>query len=198
MSSSAKVLSSFAESALQLDSDFLELERLSGQLERLDVNSDSGLDKAREILAKFGECGNRIGSGVQKLAKELEEARVRAEKAAELVAQRANVVQERQQIQDRLSEKFHTLTEMVRKVSQLIGQLKKAEGETMSDDERTQLAQQLPGFDSQLSVLVDEAMKLKVEAQEANMKTLMKNADSLSQTLLSAKRKLGTLSPMLH
>ncbi|MFL5814980.1 MAG: hypothetical protein ACJ763_15500, partial [Bdellovibrionia bacterium] len=73
MSSSlqSKVLSSFAEAALSLDKDFTELDTLSGQLERLDLNSDSGLERAKEILAKFGECGGRIGDGVQKLAKEL-------------------------------------------------------------------------------------------------------------------------------
>jgi chromosome segregation ATPase len=200
MSSSlqSKVLSSFAEAALSLDKDFTELDTLSGQLERLDLNSDSGLERAKEILAKFGECGSRIGDGVQKLAKELEEARVRAEKAASSVSARATEVQERQQAHDRLSEKFHTLTEMVRKVSTLIAELKKAEGQKMTDEEKTLVTQRLPEFESQLSLLVEEAQKLKNEAQEANMKTLVRNADSLSQTLLSAKRKISSLTPTLH
>jgi chromosome segregation ATPase len=200
MSSSlqSKVLSSFAEAALSLDKDFTELDILSGQLERLDLNSDSGLERAKEILAKFGECGGRIGDGVQKLAKELDEARVRAEKAANSVSARATEVQERQQAHDRLSEKFHTLTEMVRKVSTLIAELKKAEGQKMTDEEKALVTQRLPEFESQLSLLVDEAQKLKNEAQEANMKTLVRNADSLSQTLLSAKRKISSLTPTLH
>lgn len=200
MSSSlqSKVLSSFAEAALKLDSDFIELDQLSGQLERLDLNSDSGLERAKEILGKFGECGARIGDGVQKLAKELEEARIRAEKAAGTVAARAEQVQERQQAHDRLSERFHNLTEMVRKVSALIAELKKAEGEKMSDEEKAIVTQRLPEFESQLTLLVDEAQKLKNEAQEANMKTLVRNADSLSQTLLSAKRKISSLTPTLH
>jgi len=193
-----KVLTSFADAALKLDSDFSELERLSGQLERLDLLSDAGLERAKEILAHFGECGSRIGDGVQRLAKELDEARIRAEKAAEAVSQRASQVQERQQACDRMAEKFNALTEMVRKVSALIAQLKKAEGEPMSAEEKTLLAQQLPGFEAQIGVLVDEALKLKDEAQEANMKTLVRNADSLSQTLISAKRKLGSLNPNLH
>ncbi|MFL5815342.1 MAG: hypothetical protein ACJ763_17325, partial [Bdellovibrionia bacterium] len=132
------------------------------------------------------------------LAKELDEARVRAEKAANSVSARATEIQERQQAHDRLSEKFHTLTEMVRKVSTLIAELKKAEGQKMTDEEKAIVTQRLPEFESQLSLLVDEAQKLKNEAQEANMKTLVRNADSLSQTLLSAKRKISSLTPTLH
>jgi chromosome segregation ATPase len=197
-SSQSKVLSSFAEAALKLDSDFADLERLSGQLERLDLNSDSGLERAKEILSEFGECGSQIGDGVQKLAKELDEARIRAEKAAASVAVRAEQVQERQNAHDRLSEKFNHLTEMVRKVSAVIAELKKAEGEKMSAEEKVMITQRLPEFESQLSVLVDEAQKLKNEAQDANMKTLVRNADSLAQTLLSAKRKISSLTPTLH
>lgn len=193
-----KDLSSFAEAALNLDSDFQTLDRLSGQLERLDLESDSGLERAREILTKFGEAGLRIGDGVQKLAKELEDARIRAEKAANSVSNRATQVQERQQAHERISEKFNALTEMVRKVSSVIAQMKKAEGEPMSAEEKATLKERLPEFDAQLSMLVEEAQKLKQEAQDANMKTLVRNADSLSQTLLSAKRKLGALSPTLH
>lgn len=197
-SQQGKDLSSFAEAALNLDSDFQTLDRLSGQLERLDLESDSGLERAREILTKFGEAGLRIGDGVQKLAKELEDARIRAEKAANSVSNRATQVQERQQAHERISEKFNALTEMVRKVSSVIAQMKKAEGEPMSAEEKATLKERLPEFDAQLSMLVDEAQKLKQEAQDANMKTLVRNADSLSQTLLSAKRKLGALSPTLH
>jgi chromosome segregation ATPase len=193
-----KTMSSFAEAALKLDNDFSELERLSGQIERLELDTDAGLDRAKELLAKFGECGMRIGDGVQGLAKELEETRLRAEKAAEAVSQRAAQIQERQQLRDRMLERFHTLTEMVRKVSALIAQLKKAEGEKISDEEKALLLERLPELDSQLGMLVDESVKLKNDAHDANLKTLVRNADSLSQTLTSARRKLSSLGPTLH
>ena len=78
--SSSKEMSPFAQSALALDFDFRELDRLSGQLERCSLESDQDFEHARKLLAAFGDAGQRIGMGVQLLAKNLEEARQRAEK----------------------------------------------------------------------------------------------------------------------
>jgi chromosome segregation ATPase len=190
-----KNLSAFAQAAMTLDSDFAELGQLSGQLERLSLESDSGLDRAKKILVQFGECGERIGDRLQTLAKTLDEARSRAEKAAQFIGARAGEVQARQQENERLTEKFGALNEMVRKVTMLLGQLKKPQGEKLSAEEQSILAEKLPELDEQLGTLSNEAGKLKVEAQKANMKTIERNADSLSQTLTSARRKLGAFIP---
>lgn len=69
MASIDKDLSPFGQHALKLDSDFRELEELCGQIERLDLESDFGLDRAKQLLTKFSECGLRIGDGVQGFAK---------------------------------------------------------------------------------------------------------------------------------
>jgi chromosome segregation ATPase len=193
--SNSKNLTPFAEAALTLDSDFAELEQLSGQLDRLSLESDTGLERAKKILAQFGECGGRIGDRLQNLAKTLDEARSGAEKAAQLIADRAVRVQERQQQNDQLAERFGTLNGMVRTISTALSQLKKPEGAKLSEEERTFLSEKLPELDQQMRTLSDEAFKLKEDAQKANMKTLERNADSLAQTLSSARRKLGSFIP---
>jgi len=186
--------SPFAESALNLDNAFTELEQLSGQIERLELESDSGLERAKQLLGKFAECGQRIGEGVQVLAKSLEESRARAEAAANVVSARALDIQKRQDENDQMLARFGTLGESVRKISETIVQFKKPAGEKLSDEERELLTKQLPELDSQLSGLIDEAQGLRVDAHQLKLKSIERNADSLSQTLLSARRKLGSFA----
>jgi uncharacterized protein YoxC len=184
----------FADSAINLDSAFTELEELSGQIERLDIESDSGLERAKQLLGKFAEAGQRIGDGVQVLAKSLEDSRSRAEAAAQIVSARAGDIQKRQEENDQMLSRFGALGESVKKISEKIVQFKKPAGEKLTEDERDALTKQLPELDSQLSGLIDEAQGLRVDAQQLKLKSVERNADSLSQTLLSARRKLGSFT----
>ena len=186
-----KNLSSFGQSALKLDQDFTELERLSSQIERLSIDSDSGLDRAQEALLKFGECGQRIGTGIQGLATELNELRVRAEKAAQVVSDRAVLVQQRRTEIDRMLERFRMLGDLVRQTSATVAKFKKLSGEGVTDAEKALIAKQLAEFDSQLEPLISEIHKLKEDARNAKMKTLERNAESLWQSLDAARRKLS-------
>jgi hypothetical protein len=188
-----KQQSDFAQAALALDADFEQLERLSGELDRLAIDSDSGLERAKALLLRFGECGQRIGDEMQALARSLEEARTRAEASANRVAERAAAIQKRQIEADRLLQRFQALSEMVRKVTEAAGALQQSLKKDASDEERRALIRNLPELDSKLGVLIDEAFKIRQDAQEANLKTLHRNADSLGQTLQSVRRKLGSL-----
>jgi chromosome segregation ATPase len=194
MNKNLKELSPFAEAALKLDEDFQELERLAGSLERAEIDSDAGLERSRDLLGKFGECSSRIGSEIQALASSLEDSRSRAEKAAESAARRAALIQERMNRTNSLNERFKNLAEMVRMVSDGIAQFKKPGGQQMTEEERKFLSGKLPELDSQMSDLGAQALKLKAEAKQENMKLLEKNADSLGQTLESARQKLGRFS----
>ncbi|MEO5968523.1 MAG: hypothetical protein ABIQ95_01240, partial [Bdellovibrionia bacterium] len=75
-------LSAFGQLALNLDNNFRELERLATQIDKLEISSDYGLDRAKQLLPKFNECSLEIVEGVKGLAAALGEARGRAEKAA--------------------------------------------------------------------------------------------------------------------
>lgn len=186
-------ISEFFQSAAALDADFAELERLGGQLDRLEIDSDNGLEQAQKRLARFSECGERIGTGIMALAKALDETRARAEKLAEVVRARAVVVQERQNETQRLLMRFQSLGELAKKINATIAGLKKPvkKGE-LTDDEKALLSQHMPEIDSKLGMLLDEARKLREDARKVNMKALERNAETLSQALLSARRQLGT------
>jgi hypothetical protein len=185
-----KDLSPFGVAALELDADFVELERLSGQLERLSIESESGLERAQRLLVKFGECGQRIGEGVTRFSKALEEAHARAEKAAQAVAVRAVAVKERRQESDELLERFRVLGTMVGEITAFLARYRKPPGNALSAEERHSIARQIPEIDARLGTLIDEAAKLKTDAQRSRMRGLERDADSLGQTLLSARRKL--------
>src|SRR3954467_2794770 len=110
----SKEMSPFAQSALALDFDFSELDRLSGQLERCSLESDQDFEHARKLLAAFADAGQRIGIGLQLLAKNLEEARQRAEKAATIVSNRAEAIKARQEASNQMLGRFLRLADRAR------------------------------------------------------------------------------------
>lgn len=185
-----KNLSPFGLCALKLDNDFTELDQLKGQIEKLSLDSDYGLDRAKQLLIKFSECSGRITDGLQMFAKELAEARGRAEASAAAVSERATLIQERQNVCHGLHERFQNLASMVKKLSTNMEGLKRPKAGELSPEEKTFLATHLPLIDSQLGVLADESGKLRDDARQAKMKSLEKKAESLGQTLFSARRKL--------
>jgi hypothetical protein len=191
--SNLKNLTAFAEAALNLDAEFQQLEQLGGQIDRLTIDSDSGLDRAKLLLGRFGECGSRIGEGVQNLAKELEAARARAEKAAELVSARAAAVQARQEAATGLLSRFQTLGEMAGKISSAVTQLRDSTDGAMTEEQRSLLISRLPEVNSQLDVLIEEALRIKEDAIAANLTTLERNADSLGQSLRHARGRLNSV-----
>lgn len=183
-----------AQSALNLESDFAELQRLSEQIEGITVDTEGGMNHARKLLAKFGECGVRIGEGVQSLSKALDESRMKAEQAAELVAARAVMVQKRQEESDRMNGRFQALVERVHALTVSTAQLKKPEGETLTDDEKSALTSRLTQLDTELEQVITDMRALQADAHQANLKTLEQNADSVAQSMGAARRKLSSVS----
>jgi hypothetical protein len=194
-----KDLSSFGQAALKLDYNFSDLDRISEQVSRLPLESEGDMEKAQQLLLKFGEYGKQIAEGVQDLAKALEEKRSQAERAAQLVAQHAALVEAKHQENQRVYLKYEALNDKVHQTNQILVKFKKPAGVDYTPEEKEQLPQQLAEFDSLLSPLISEAQDLKNEARELNMKTLERNIDSLWQSLESARQKLrNATSNLLH
>src|SRR4051812_33565728 len=107
-------LSSFGRLAVKLDGEFTELTRLSGQLERLDLESDSGLDRAVKLLDQFAQNGKNIAEGIQEFSKVLNEAHTQAGNATTIVAKRAEIIGQRKKEQNLLGEKLFALQEEVK------------------------------------------------------------------------------------
>ena len=189
-------LSPFGQVALALDAEFTQFNELSGQIDRLDIDSESGLERGKKLLAAFSECGERVGTGIQELAKQLDVARTQAESAAEIVTARASAIQKRHEESERLLVKFQTLADMVRKVTTAVAQLQKPAGGKLSDEDRAHLVQFLPEINTQLGVLFDEASKLQEEASAAKNKTVERNADYLRQSLQAIRGRLSLVADL--
>ncbi len=188
-----KDLSVLVQSAVLVDEEFARLESLGGQIERCELESDKDFEHARKLLVRFGETGQRIGEQVAILAKALDDARVRAEASAKSVTERAALIQARQTETDRLIERFKTLGEMARNLTEAVAELHKPALGVLSPEDRARLGGFLPEVVNQLGALVDEAKRLKEEARAAGLKTLERDADALSQSLQSMRAKLEAI-----
>ncbi len=189
---SLKNLGDFGIAAVELDHTFGDFERLAGELERLEFETEKGLERSIKVLGRFSECGVRIGTNIEKMAKALEGARKSAEIAVQKTAARAAEIQARREEYERLHERFKTLSETVRKVSSTMSDLQSTKtSAALSDDEKHAIASRLPEFEANLGVLIDESRKLEESAKSVNLKSLVENADAMAQSLGAAKRRLS-------
>lgn len=191
-----ETLSPFGRWALQLDTDLTELKRLGAQIERLEIESDSGLEHALKLLAQFAHRGENITQGIQGFAQTLQDARSEAEAAATMVAARAQEIQARKQLQDQMQERISMLGKRVKEVSDSMTGIRKSEAGSLSEDPR--ITEQLREMDARLAEFVAEAQAIQLEARESHMRSIERNAESLFGTLQSARRKLGTVIPIAH
>ena len=201
MNTKAKTLSPLAQSALELDTDFSELERLASEIDRLADGSESEVTMARKLLARFTECSQRIGVGVQALAKNLDESRQRAERSVEIVATRATALQTRDTQTDALFARYQTLGQQVGELSATIASLPRPGEEGLSTDDTARITAQIPALNTRLVELIEEARKIQQDARTARVPDLERNADSLSQRLGSVHKKLDTFlagRPLSH
>lgn len=186
----SKNMTPFGEAAVALDQEFIELERLAEKLDRLSLQTDHGPRRTAEVIQEAVDSHSRLVKGMMGMATCLEELRVRSEKAMTTVAEKANALQAHQQEAERLSTRFQALGEMVREVSASVAQIK-PNPEQFSPEERLAFSAILTEFNEKMNVLVGEAAQLKEDARTANIKIIESSADSLRQTLESARRKLN-------
>ncbi len=186
-----KELSAFAQAALALDQDFRLFEELAGQVGRLDINSDRGLDRARTLLAEVDACRVRLGEGMQALATTLDEARQRTDAAAQTVAARAGEIQERHDEAEHMLARFAALGQLVQQVNDSVAALRTPTASEVTDADRALMANQLPEINARLGELVDAARQLMEDAQQANMQRLARKADSLRQSLQTSLHRLN-------
>src|SRR4051812_29981594 len=107
-------LSSFGRLAVKLDADLGELTRLSAQIQRLDLETDSDLDHSVKLLGKFADIGRDISVGIQDFSRILQEARDKSEGAIQLVAERAELIRQRKQRQKEVREQLSQVEQNVR------------------------------------------------------------------------------------
>lgn len=192
MDKSSKDKSPLAQSVLALESYFAELERLGNKITASDMKSEFDFEQARRWMERFSECGEEVAVEVQKLATLLGQAQARAEELARAVSEKAGTLQSHHTEKQKYWDEFHALTATIQELSQKITQLRRPEGEVMTTEQRAELHTTLANIGEQLAPLIDQASRLRKDAQKSRLKTLEQNADSLTQTLQSVKQKLST------
>ena len=194
MSDNKKEQSPLVKAVLALDSYFGDLDRLGAKINDLELKSEFDFEQAERMMTRFAECGQGVADEMIKLSTFLNEARVRAEKSAEGVAARADILRAHNSNRQKLLERFRILGEKVREHSEGLARLRRPEGQVISEEERARVSASLADFGSQLRPLIEEAQELRKAAQVSRMKNLEQNADSLTQTLLAIRDKLSSLN----
>jgi predicted nucleic acid-binding Zn-ribbon protein len=185
-------LSTFGRLAVQLDGNFSEMVRLSEQMQRLDIDSDSGLERAIKLLNQFAQHGQDIAGNIQDFSKSLEEARDRSEAAAKLVAERARHIEERTLRQNQIQEKLKQVEEKVKTANAQLAESRKQGKPEFLAEEKTEIMSQLERLNSELVRFIAETQAVKEEAGQGKFKRLEHDAQSIIDTLQSSRRKINS------
>jgi chromosome segregation ATPase len=195
MSNKAKRDSPLVKSVLALDNYLAELERVGTKINSTDMTSDFDIEYIQKLLSRFAECGQGVSDEVTKLSTQLQEARARAEAVAQGVSAQAELLIVRRSEQSEKLEQFRILGERVRELNAAIGQFRRPEGQALSEEDRANLTSNIPAFEAQLALRIEELQALRKSARDSRMKTLEKNAESLAQALEAVRKKLHDMSP---
>lgn len=167
-----KTPSAFVQSALALDDAFQELEDLAGSISRLELNSETALEKARALLLRFGERSSTLGAALQELGQKLDERRVSVEQAAVGVSERMPLIQDRFLEAEEKLQRFQALGARVREVTDAARSLGPSE------------------VVLRLRALMDEAAALQEDARASQLRGLEKNIQTLRHNLRGILHKL--------
>ena len=183
-------LSSFGRLAVALDEHLSELTRISGQIERLDIYSEGGLEHAFKLLNQFAEHGKSISEGMKGFSAALEEVRARSEAAAKLVSERAEVIGQRKLEQQQLREQLKQVEQKVNAANAgLAGSKRNGNGDITNED-RLKIKAQLEQLNEELKVFLAEAQAIKETAGQAKFKSVEHDANKLLDALKSSSRKI--------
>lgn len=185
-----ETLSSFGRLAVKLDTDFSELTRLSGQLQRLEIDSDSGFEKGVKLLDQFAQHGKSISEGIQEFSKLLQEARAQSEAAVQQVAERAEAIRRRHDDRSRMQERLREVEDKVKGANASLGRFRKDGGGDYSPGEQDQIRAEFERLNEDLKKFLEDARAVKEAAREANFKTLERDAQNVVDALRASSRRV--------
>ena len=193
MSNKAKRDSPLVKAVLALDDHLTELERVGTKINSTDMTSDFDPEFIQKLMTRYAECGKDISEEVTNLSARLQEAQERAQAVAQGVSRQAELFSVRRKEENEKVEEFRILGEKVRDLNAAIGQFRRPHGEGMTAEDRAKLTSNIPAVEAQVADLIDELQKLRLSARNSRMKSLEKNAESLTQTLQAVRKKLADL-----
>src|SRR5437870_5373226 len=156
MSNKSKPDSPLVKSVLVLDNYLTELQRVGTKINSTDMRSDYDVEYIQKLMTRFAECGQGISEEVTNLSTQLQEAQARAEAVAQGVSSQAELLNIRRNEQNEKLDKFGILGEKVRELNAAISQFRRPDGHGLTAEDRAKLISNIPAFESQLVVLIEE------------------------------------------
>lgn len=189
---SLKNPSPLVNAVLALDHQFTELIRLGEKIDAMDIKSDFDFEQSQRLLQLFSQHGEGVSKEVVELSTSLHELRAKAEAVAQKVWAKAEALSARKSDADKKMEELRALGEEVRVLATSLQDLKKEEGDVVTEEDREKIAKRLADFDVQLRPLIEKAQALQQEGRTSKVKLLEQSADSLRQSLIAITKKIST------
>lgn len=165
--------SEFVQSALELEEVFASIEGLAGSLDRLELNSEAGLERAKKLLVRLTERSQGLQGALETLLRTLETRRSSVEDAVATVNAKTPLIAEKfQEAEDKL-ERFQQLGVRVKELT--------AEAPHLPSEEVRKRLQELTA----------EAGAVQEAARLGKLRSLEKNAQNLRSSLKALSRKLA-------
>ena len=183
-------LSPFGRLALKLDREFSELTRLGGQMEKVDLESDAGLDQALKILNLVAQYGQSVAGSMQEFAQALQEARDQSEAATKIVVERAQLVKQRRERQDELEQRLSKVKDEVKAAGEGLAAFSKPTKGEPSAEDKARIAQELERLQAPMAGFIAAAQAIKAEAAAGKFRRLERQTDSFIDTLQASRRKI--------
>ena len=186
--------SPLVQSVCSLDDHFSNLERLGQKIDEMKLNSESDMQQVSRLMLHFSEHGEGIAKDIAELSHQLQDARLRAEAVAQIVATKAAELQKRKDTEQMKMQSLRDLTDKVNLLNQSFREIRSPAGAEISEEDRQLMIGKVAELERQLQPLVKEAQILRTEAHELKLKALEQQASSLTQTLINASEKLAAVT----
>ncbi len=183
-------LTSFGRLALALDQNFLELTRISGQLERLEIESDSGLDKGIKLLTQFSEHASAISTSIQDFSRILQDVRDQSQVAAQAVGARAQKISERKEQENQLREKLNQVQEKIQTINTHLFNFNKERTNNSTEETKARIRFEIERSNEELKKLLADARIIKEHASQSNFKNIEQDTQEVIDVLRSSSRKM--------
>lgn len=170
-----------------------KFEELSERIRTATLDSQKNLERFANMLKDVADTDERLGNQVRTLVAAIADARERQQKQAELVSQRAQELQARTQVFQKLIEQYASLGAQAAQLNLQVQEAYQARQAGTAEGEAVATAR-LTEINEGAGSLAADAEKVVAAADEAGFSDIARQAESLRQQLLSARNKLNLLS----
>lgn len=170
--------------ARALTEDVSRFESLSQELNRLPINSEKSLQRARQGLQTCLEHENKLAQSLRSFAEAMQAMQESQRRCMDLTAAAAARTQQRQEQRTQLEQRLARLGASAREISQPVAQLFEAPGEAPS------LLAPLAEVERRLDGVIADALSLSDTARQDEWHDLERDTQSLREQLQALRNRV--------